>query len=304
MPLSSHFHRPREDLAIISYQRDRLVPTEELVFPYWDDIGGTIRGYRVFTACRTVRGKVFRLEDHLDRLYASASAIHMTPPASREKLRLLVNELVAKNRELDNPSEILLDIVFSGGLEGATMKKTSSGAHLYIIAQQLVPPPPESYETGVALATFAHQRMYADIKLLNYVGAVIAHQTLVPQHGAYDVLFVCPEDRRRILEGSTFTIFCVDASGDVLTPPLDGRILASISRRVVVELLSRSGRPTLRESPIYLDDISSFREAFLASTTRNVLPVTRLDDRKIGDGSPGPITREVMRLFEEYVDSY
>ena len=163
------------------------MPTEELVFPYWDDIGGTIRGYRVFTACRTVRGKVFRLEDHLDRLYDSASAIYMTPPMPRDDLRLLVNELVVKNRELDDREELLLDIVFSGGLQGATLKKAPSGAHLYIIAQPLVPPTPESYQTGVALATFAHQRMYADIKLLNYVGAVLAHQTVVPQHTAYDV---------------------------------------------------------------------------------------------------------------------
>lgn len=275
-----------------------------MVFPYWDDIGGTIRGYRVFTACRTVRGKIFRLEDHLDRLYASASAIYMTPPLPRDELRLLMNDLVAKNRELHDSDEVLLDIVFSGGLEGATMKKRPSGAHLYIIAQPLVPPPPDSYRTGVALATFAHQRMYADIKLLNYVGAIIAHQTVVPQHTAYDVLFVGPEDGRRILEGSTFTIFCVDTKGDVLTPPLDGRILASISRRVVAELLDGKNGPFLKETPIHLDEVSSFPEAFLASTTRNVLPVTRLDDRPIGDGAPGPVTREVMRLFDEYVRSY
>ena len=280
------------------------MPTEELVFPYWDDISGTIRGYRVFTACRTVRGKVFRLEDHFDRLYTSAASIHMTPPIPRDQLRRLVSELIARNREQSGTTELLLDVVFSGGLEGATMKKGTSGSHLYIAVQPLVTPPPENYQTGVALAVFPHQRLYADVKLLNYVGAIIAHQTVVPSHRAFDVLFVCPEDRQTILEGSTFTIFFVDGSGTVLTPPLDGRILDSISRRVVLELLQERGRPRLKELPIRLDQVPSFREAFLVSTTRSVLPVSRLDDQVVGDGAPGGVTRELMRLFEEYMSAY
>lgn len=278
--------------------------TEELVFPYWDDISGTIRGYRVFTACRTIRGKAFRLEDHLDRLYTSAASIFMTPPIPKDGLRKLVNEVIARNRELDSQIELLLNIILSGGLAGATMKKASVGAHVYIAAQPLVPPLPESYETGVALSTFAHQRMYADVKLLNYVGAIIAHQTVVPLRDAFDVMFVSPEDRQTILEGSTFTVFFVDEAGDILTPPLDGRILDSISRKVVLELLEKAGRPRLRQVSVRVEQIPSFREAFLASTTRNVLPVTRVDDLVLGDGAPGPVTREVMRLFESYLDSY
>ena len=72
----------------------------------------------------------------------------------------------------------------------------------------------------------------------------------------------------------------------------------------MVELLNGKNRPLLVETPILLEEVSSFPEAFLASTTRNVLPVTRLDDRPVGDGVPGPVTREVMRLFDEYVRSY
>ena len=83
----------------------------------------------------------------------------------------------------------------------------------------------------MALATFPHQRMLPDVKLLNYVGAVVAFQTVVPEHDAYDVLFVDPHDRRTILEGSTFTIYFVTSDGTIITPPLDGRILDSITRR-------------------------------------------------------------------------
>lgn len=280
------------------------MPTTELAFPYWDDVSGTIRGYRVFTACRTVRGKVFRLEDHLDRLYSSAAGIHMSPPLPKEELQRLLHELVERNRRIDENLELLMNVVFSGGLEGCTMKQSASSAHLYVAVQPLIPPEPRCYEEGVTLATFPHQRPYPDIKLLNYVGAIVAHQTVVPQHDAYDVLFVCPDDGQTILEGSTFTVFFVDSSGEVLTPPLDRRILDSISRRVVFEVLEPSADIRLREASLRLDQVPSFAEAFIASTTRNVLPVTRLDNTVIGTGVPGPVTAAVKRLFEEYLYSY
>ena len=200
---------PEEDLPIISYQRDHFVPTSELTLPFVDDIGGTIRGYRVFTACRTCREKIFRLDDHLDRLYNSAASIHMKPPMDRESLRELLREAVVQNRSAGLTDDLLIDIIFSGGLAGATMKQSGRGALLYLAIQRLDPPPPEAYEKGMVLATHLHQRIYADVKLLNYVGAILAHQTVVPQFNADDVVFVHPSDRQTILEGSTFTVFFV-----------------------------------------------------------------------------------------------
>lgn len=267
-------------------------------------MSGTIRGYRVFTACRTYREKIFRLEDHLDRLYTSASLIHMKPPLGRDHLRELLQETVQKNRAANVTRDLLMDIVFSGGLAGATMKQSGRGAFLYIAVQGLEPPPPEAYEKGLALATHPHQRIYADVKLLNYVGAILAHQTVVPQFEADDVVFIHPSDHQTILEGSTFTVFFVNAAGELLTPPLDGRILDSITRRVVLELLRPRHEFTVREVPVYVDQIPSFREAFLVSTSRNVVPVTRIDATVIGNGKPGPLTRAIMDAFQEYLASY
>jgi branched-chain amino acid aminotransferase len=275
-----------------------------MTLPFLDDISGTIRGYRVFTACRTVRGKIFRMEDHLDRLYVSASSIYMTPPVQREELRGILDHVVEKNREAGMKEDLLLDVIFSGGLAGATMKKASSPAHLYVAVQELEFLPAECYEKGVSLATFPYQRIHPHVKLLNYVGAVIAHQTVVPHHDAYEVLFVSPADGKTVLEGSTFTVFFVDATGAILTPPLDGRILDSVTRRVVLELLRPNVKFDIRETPVQLEAALSYPEAFLVSTTRNVLPVTRLDDKLIGDGHPGPVTRAVMAVFKNYLDSY
>jgi branched-chain amino acid aminotransferase len=244
------------------------------------------------------------LEDHLDRLYNSAAGIHMTPPMSRDRLRPLLVEIVEKNLQAGYSDPLLVDVLFSGGLEGSTMKKSASGAHLYVAVQKMEPPPPELYQNGVGLAAFTHQRMLPDVKLLNYVGAILAHQLVVPQHDAYDVVFLCPTDGRTILEGSTFTVFFVDAEGVIRTPPLDGRILDSVTRRVVLEIIAKEPRLSLKEAPIGVDAVSSFAEAFLVSTTRNVLPVVRIDGTMIGNGSPGPVTQQLMRAFDDYIDSY
>jgi len=289
---------------IKSYQRDRYVDTAELSLPFIDDVGGTIRGYRIFTACRTVRDKIFRIEDHLDRLYYSAACMHMDPPLPRAELRNLLGDVVHTNRKAGHQGDLLIDVIFSGGLAGSTMKPSGKGAFLYIAVQEMVPPPQEAYEGGVALATFAHQRLCPDVKLLSYVGAVLAHQTTVPQYDAWDVLFLSPVDHQTLLEGSTFTVFFVDTEGSLLTPPLNGRILDSVTRRVLLEICAKRQDLAVKETPLKLSEILSYPEAFLVSTTRNVLPVTRIDDKIIGSGKPGPVTRSLLRSFEEYMETY
>ncbi|MBI5251485.1 MAG: aminotransferase class IV, partial [Desulfomonile tiedjei] len=118
--------------TIISYQRDRFVDTEELCLPFFDDVSGTIRGYRIFTACRTFSGRIFRLEDHLDRLYNSAKSIHMKPPMGREQLKIVLQELVDRNLQPSFNGELLIDVVFSGGLAGNSMQQSGTGAYLYM----------------------------------------------------------------------------------------------------------------------------------------------------------------------------
>ncbi len=290
--------------AIISYQRDRFVDTNELCLPFLDDISGTIRGYRIFTACRTFGGNIFRLEDHLNRLYSSAASIYMQPPMPREQLRELLRHLVNRNLRLADTSDLLIDVIFSGGLEGSSMIQSGRGAHLYMAVQELIPPPAECYEKGVALATFPHMRMYPDVKLLNYMGAIMAHQTVVPLHDAYDAVFTYPPDGRTILEGSTFTVFFVNSRGEVLTPPLDGKILDSVTRRVIFEILGKKKDPQILEASVTLDEITRFTEAFLASTTRNVLPVTRINDKIIGSGEPGPVTRKIMGFMSDHIAEF
>jgi branched-subunit amino acid aminotransferase/4-amino-4-deoxychorismate lyase len=228
----------------------------------------------------------------------------MQPPMPPGELRKLMEQIVAMNRIACGERDLLIEVILSGGLEDVSMKSTGRGAFLYVAVQELIEPPEELYETGVALATFPHLRLWPDVKLLNYVGAIIAHQTVVPTQAAYDVLYVDPADGNTLLEGSTFTVFFVDADGTIVTPPLDRKILDSITRRAVFDLVRNSKDLRIAESKVYLDGLPGFAEAFIASTTRSVLPLARVDRTVIGNGVPGPVTRRVMAMFREYLKGY
>lgn len=292
------------EVIILSYQRDRIVETEQLTMPFWDDVSGVVRGYRIFTACRTVNGKIFRLEDHLDRLYTSSERIFMKPPMEREKISGLLEEVIEKNNSASPGKDFLVQIIFSGGLEGDSMKQSGKGAHLYVAVKNLNTPTKDQIENGVALATFPHQRIYPGVKLMNYIGAIVAHHTTVVEHDAIDTLFIDPMDNSTILEGSTFSIFFVNKPGELITPPLDGRILDSVTRRVVLELTANIPEFRVKEDTIRISDLAQMKESFIASTTRSVLPVKRIDNHIIASGAPGPVTMRLHKVFNEYMNNY
>jgi branched-subunit amino acid aminotransferase/4-amino-4-deoxychorismate lyase len=223
---------------------------------------------------------------------------------SKEELRPLLDEVVAKNLDARPDANFFIQIIFSGGLEGESMKQSGRGAHLYVAVNPLKTPSEAQISAGVALATFPHQRLYPGVKLMNYVGAIVAHQTVVRQRDAWDVIFVDPVDNNTILEGSTFTIFFVDGSGNLLTPPLDGRILDSVTRRVVMEIANKMLDTGLMEQEVGLGDLREMSEVFIASTTRSILPVSRVDNHEICQSTPGPVTGALMRAFNEYLENF
>jgi branched-subunit amino acid aminotransferase/4-amino-4-deoxychorismate lyase len=115
---------------------------------------------------------------------------------------------------------------------------------------------------------------------------------------------VDPNDSLTILEGSTFTVFFVDSKDVVVTPPLDGRILDSVTRRVVLEILAQGSPAPVLEEPVRMDQLSDLRECFIVSTTRAVLPVRAIDETVIGEGRPGPVTHSIMQAFADYIANY
>ena len=285
----------------ISYANGQYVPTDQLTLPVAKDTIGTFRGYRIFTACRTLGEKVFYLDDHIDRLLHSAEIIYMDLPYDKSQMREIIKETVAKNREASK-DDILLEIMYSGGQAAANGVAPAGPAVLYIVVFPIKMPPESWYQQGMILATYPYQRQWAEVKLLNYVGGVIAHQTVVKKFGADEALFVSPDNSRTVLEGITFNFFVV-CDGAIVTHPLDAKILPGITRKVILELAGQNSIE-VKEDYFSYDDLRSVDEAFITSSTRNVVPVTRIDDFAIGNGQPGEVAKKMGATFQEYQANY
>lgn len=294
---------------MLSYSNGQFISTDELTLPVASDMIGTFRGYRIFTACRTLGQKVFCLDDHIERLFKSAEIICMELPHDRGQLGAIIEETVERNNQRFRTSrgsepeqDLLLEIMYSGGQAAANGVAPAGPAVLYIAVFPMKMPPDRWYQNGITLASYPYQRQWPEVKLLNYVGAVIAHQTVVKTFGADEALFVSPDDRQTILEGTTFNFFIVK-DGTIITHPLDGKILAGITRKVALDL-ARQNQIEVKEDYFDLNDLKSADEAFITSSTRNVVPVVRIDDFKVGDGKPGEITKKLGEAFKEYQAGY
>jgi len=283
-----------------SYFNGKYIDSQKMCLPLLDDIIGTVRGYRIFTACRTIKGKVFHLNDHIRRLSSSAREIRMSLPCTLKELREIIQETIERNKKFSG--DLLLEIIFSGGPASSNGVAPAGQTALYILTLPFKSPPDWWYEKGISLATYPYQRQWPKVKLLNYVGAVIAHQTVVKRYRAQEALFVSPKDNQTILEGTTFNFFVVK-NNKIMTPALDGNILAGITRGVVIKLAKKEGLG-VAEQKIRIKDLEIADEAFLTSSTRNATPVVRVNNTKIGSGRPGKITLQFKKLFEEYLEKY
>lgn len=286
---------------MLSYANGHYIPTEAVSINVSEDMVGTFRGYRIFTACRTVNGgKVFRLEDHIERLFRSAQEISMELPHDPDNLKSLVNSVVRKNA---GPRDMLLEIMYSGGKAAPASVGPEGPAHLYILVFPFEPPPHDWYENGISLASFAYQRQWPNVKLLNYIGGLVAHQTVVKEHNATEALFVSPKDSQTILEGTTFSLFVVDRNETVMTPPLDDTILDGITRKVLMEIVPKAGI-AVEERQIKLPELPNMTEVFITSCTRNIVPVVKVDDTVIGDAVPGPMVKFLNNIVGDYQRNY
>ena len=286
---------------MISYSNGNFISTNEVMLPVYDDLVGTIRGYRIFTMGITVNQKLFRLEDHVQRLITHAQRIYMDIPHTSTEISQLIVKTIEKNS--DESGEFTVLAFYSGGPSNASKVGPAQQPRLYILISPDAPPPEDWYENGISLATFPHQRQYPTVKLFNYVGGVVAHQTAVQKMNAQEGLFLSPVDNDSILEGTTFSFFAVDTQGCLITHPEDGAILESITRKVIVELAEKNEIPC-KETPLKISKLDSISEAFLASCNRGIVPIVKIDDKTIRDGKPGEVTHLISELINKSQQNY
>jgi branched-chain amino acid aminotransferase len=276
------------------YISGKFVPQEEAKISVFDH--GLLYGDGVFEGIRSYGGKVFRLREHIARLYESAKAIWLEIPMPQDAMRDAVNEAVRVNRIGDG--YIRLVITRGAGTLGLDPNRCSN-PQVIIIADTISLYPKELYEKGLEIVTVSVQRTHPAalnprVKSLNYLNNILAKIEGL-QAGCIEALML--NHKGEVAECTGDNIFLVRA-GVLFTPPLDAGILAGVTRDAVIEL-ARGAGIDVREVSLTKHDVYIADECFLTGTAAEVVPVVKVDSRTIGGGKSGPITRDLEMRFRE-----
>ena len=279
------------------YLNDKFVPQEEAVVSVFDH--GFLYGDGVYETLRAYRGRVFKLAEHLARLERSASRIHLHLPAGPERLTDLVREALQRNQLSDSYLRITVSRGTGEiGLDPALCKAPT----LVIIAKPFQPYPESIYAEGVSVILARTRRNLPEalppqVKSLNFLNNILAKME-AKAAGAHEALML--NHRGDITEGTTSNVFVVQ-EGRLRTPSIECGILDGITRELVLQLASELGVPW-EETRLTVEDLMRAEECFLTNTTQEVLSVTRVDGRMIGDGRPGGITRRLHASLRACLD--
>lgn len=257
---------------------------------------GFLYGDGVFEGMRSYRGKVFRLQQHLDRLWASAKAIWLTIPMTQQDLAKAVNDTLATNGIKDG--YIRLIVTRGAGALGLDPNKCSD-PQVIIIADHIQLYPQEMYENGLEIVTASTIRNHSAalsprIKSLNYLNNIMAKIEGL-QAGCVEALML--NAKGEVAECTGDNIFIV-RNGVLMTPPIDAGILEGITREAVIELAQEMNIP-VQQVPFVRHDVFIADECFLTGSAAEVIPVVKVDSRVIGDGRPGPITKQLTTRFHQ-----
>jgi branched-chain amino acid aminotransferase len=247
-----------------------VLRADEALIPATDE--GLLRGDGVFEVIRLYAGRPYALDDHLARMERSARNLRLDLDlrAVRDDIEALL--------ELTSDVDGVLRVVVTRG-----------GRRLGIVE-----PPKELPPTlGLVTVTYAPSRILDGVKSLSYAGNMLAGR-LARERGGDEALLVTPHGR--VLEGPTCSFFCSFDGEGLVTPPLEDHILDSITRR---RLLALTGA---REAALAVDDLAGAREAFMASTVREVHPVHAIDGRPLPGDVPGPLTEAAAAAMRAHIE--
>jgi len=259
---------------------------------------GLLYGDGVFEGIRSYGGRVFRLEEHLTRLYGSAKAIWLDIPMTKEAMGRMVEEGVAKSELKD--SYIRLVVTRGVGDLGLDPRKCAKPT-IFCIFDKIQLWPQDRYEKGLVAVTAAtpiHHReaLSPRVKSLNYLSHILAKIEGIAA-GVDEVIML--DSTGYVAEASGMNLFAVTNS-TLRTPPPYAGILRGVTRDTVIELGREAGY-TIEETPMNRYDLYTAAEVFLTGTAAEVIAISKLDGRAIGRGTAGPVTRDLATRFRAYV---
>lgn len=253
------------------------------------DLGFT-RGYAVFDFLKTYpHHRLFKIDEHVDRLLKSAEAIGLAVEWRREQVKVWIIETLDKN---DSQDEKFIKIMISGGVSHAMTPKTEPT--IIITVDPAVRYPEQYYTDGIGITTVRFGRYIPHAKSNNYIEGVRQTQ-LAEQIGAVEPLYYSDE---QVFEGSNSNVFAV--IDNVLVTP-KSNLLEGVTRGVLLDILKLNIPIEVRD--FTLDEFMKASEAFLSASGKEILPITAIDGKKFGGGVVGPITKEIMKQYKAYTAS-
>ncbi len=263
------------------YFNDQFVKNEEALL-HVSDLSMQ-RSYAIFDFFRTVNGVPLFMEDHLDRFYTSARAMHLNIGKSREEIRNIVQELLQQS----SLSEAGIRLMLTGGY--STDSYHPAAPNLLITCNPVKTATPNDFEKGFSVITYEHQRQLPHIKSINYLMAVWL-QPLLKEKQADDILYY---NKESITEFPRSNIFIVTADNKLVTPAHN--ILYGITRKNVIKLAAEIMPVEERNIPV--EELLSASEVFLTATTKKIIPVVKINEQPVGNAKPGRVTKQLYEKF-------
>ena len=283
-------------MALKIYIDGKIVDESEAKVSVFDH--GLLYGDGVFEGMRAYAGKIFKLGEHLERLYNSAKAIALEVPMSRDELAAATEKTMQANQLRD--AYIRLLVTRGVGDLGLDPRKCPKPC-VIIITASIELYPEDLYENGLEIITGSTRRMNPAalnprIKSCNYLNNILAKIEGI-RAGVMEVLML--NDQGCIAECTGDNVFRV-AGQLIETPPPDAGILEGVTRNAVMELAREAGL-AVRERDLTLYDLYCSEEVFLTGTAAEIIAVTKIDGRAIGSGKPGPVTADLRARFRKLV---
>ncbi|MDR1951947.1 MAG: branched-chain-amino-acid transaminase [Elusimicrobiota bacterium] len=282
------------------YLNGKLVLPQEAKLSVFDH--GVLYGDGIFEGIRAYNSRVFRLTEHIDRLWDSAKAINLTIPITKKEMEKAVIETLLANNLKD--AYIRLIVTRGVGDLGLDPRKCTEPPSIVIITDNIVLYPEEFYDKGLEVITASTRRVSPDclspnIKSLNYLNNILAKMEAV-KAGLVEAIMLNAQGY--VVECTGDNIFIVK-KGILQTPPVSAGALEGITRNAVMELAKNKLKLPVKEALFTMYDVYTAEECFLTGTAAEVIPMVCADSRLIADGKPGKITLTLIDEFKSLARS-
>jgi len=280
------------------YIDGKFLPEEDAKISVFDH--GLLYGDGIFEGIRLYNGRVFRLEEHLRRLYDSAKAILLEIPMTVEEM----TEAILESCRLNDLHDGYIRLIVTRGKGSLGLSISSCPkASVIIIAANIALYEESKYETGLKIVTCTTRRptpasLSPQVKSLNYLNNVMAKIEAAAGGGEEGLML---NEQGYVAECTGDNIFLI-RDGRATTPPVSAGSLDGITRGVAIEILESLGVP-VTEQNLVRHDVYTADECFLTGTAAEVIAGVELDGRLIGDGKPGPITQKAVEAYRKIVNS-